>query len=179
MEFFEKLKLLWPSVKPILLPYDGMASQLYVLDVPRAELERVLDHFCRNACSAVIVTLNGFTFEPAEQVPCDIVSRAELLRTRNQSSQSIVRGKFIGGRTIQFWIWPDKSGHLFDAEFVFWADEFFPSDQHDSEHVSSFQLVYSLAEMTRENHPECECVLSASEAGDPREHRDAGWTRFW
>jgi hypothetical protein len=176
MESLENLRSLWPKAKPIVLPFDGMASQAHVLDVPRTQLERVIDQFCRRATEASITTLNGYALE--EPRDCDVVTRAEVLGHSTQSLTNI-RGKFWPDRTIQLFVCPDESGTRFDVEFVFWADEFFPADQDDEAHMASFGLVYSLAEMVREHHQHCECALTASEAGDPRDERAAPWTLFW
>ena len=34
---------LWPEAKRLMLPYEGMASQIYVLDLPIDSLDRALD----------------------------------------------------------------------------------------------------------------------------------------
>ena len=176
METRENLIDLWKHVKPIIFPFDGAASQVYVLDVPRTELERSIDTFCRRAMSASITTLNGYAFGKRQERVCDVTSRAEILRATHQS---IIVGTYYRSRTIQFWIWPNIDNATFDAEFVFFGDEFFGDGKDEEALMTSFGSIYSLAEMVRENHPESECALSAQETGDPRDHRGENWTHFW
>ena len=61
----------------------------------------------------------------------------------------------------------------------FFGDNVFDLSASDDEHMEAFKAIYSLAEMVRENNQECECVLSGSEVGDPREEREKDWTVFW
>jgi hypothetical protein len=174
MESPEALTRLWHSVRPILLPYDGMASQVYVLSVPHTELERVTDEFCKRALSTLVKVLDGFA--PERGLEFNAGNRANIL-TANELS--ILIGNFDGGRSVLFYIWPHDAGATFDAEFVFFADEFFDEKHNEPLLIQSFGLIYSLAEMVRENHPDCECVLSGNEVGDPAEERHEDWTFFW
>ncbi len=176
METLENLISLWPSVKPILLPYEGAASQVYVLDVPQSELERVIDVYCRRAKHASITMLDGYGFKEDEARECDITNRVDILKA---SGQSIISATFTKERYIQFWIWPNKRTGTFDAEFVFFGNDFFKENVSDKGLMKSFNLIYSLAEMVRENSQKSECVLSGSEVGDPREERHESWTVFW
>jgi len=68
---------------------------------------------------------------------------------------------------------------MFDAEFVFFANEFFDENDADTKKRDVFGVIYNLAEAVRQNQPECECALSGSEVGDPREERNEDWTVFW
>ena len=154
---------------------DGAASQVHVLNVPAPELERVIDEFCARATEPVITALNGEFLDPPRQL--DAVSRSELLRF--PTDLTILRGTFQVDKSVCLYICASESGATIDAEYVFWADEFFPPTQDDDTNMNAFGLVYSLAEMTREGHPQCECALSASEANDPRRERDAPWVLFW
>lgn len=176
METLENLIELWPQVKPVLLPYEGSASQIYVLDVPRRELERTLDVFCRRSNPAKISCLDGYSFSANEQLECNIVNRVDVLKA---ASESIILGTLYKEKNIQFWIWPDTEKGTFTAEFVFFVDNVFDLAASDAEHMEAFKAIYSLAEMVRENNQECECVLSGVEVGDPREERDKDWTVFW
>jgi hypothetical protein len=169
------LKSLWLKARRILKPYDGAASQVHVLDVPASELERVIDEFCNRATETVITALNGEALDAPRQL--DAVSRSEMLRF--PIDLTILRGTFQGDRRVFLYVYTSEAGAPIDVEYVFWADEFFPPAQDDNTHMNAFGLVYSLAEMTREGHPNCECALSASETGDPRNERRAPWVLFW
>lgn len=172
----ENLVKLWPRMRSILFPYEGAASQVYVLDVPQRELERTLNAFCSRSKLSLISCLDGYSFEEGKQLECNIANRVDVV---NAVSESIVLGTFCGEKHIQFWIWPDTSKGRFTAEFVFFVDNVFDLSASDKKHIEAFKEIYSLAEMVRENNQDCECVLSGSEVGDPREEREKDWTVFW
>lgn len=142
--------------------------------MPHSELERAIDEFCKRALSASITVLDGFGLDHA--LECNADNRRSILTAE---SQPILVGTFDGGRCVQFWIWPRESGARFDAEIVFFADEFFDKKCDEPLLIQSFGLIYSLAEMVRENHRDCECALSGNEVGDPAEERHEDWTFFW
>ena len=62
---------------------------------------------------------------------------------------------------------------------MFFVDNVFDLSASDKKHIEAFKEIYSLAEMVRENNQDCECVLSGSEVGDPREEREKDWIVFW
>lgn len=169
-------RTLWQRLKPILLPYEGLASQVYVFDIPRSELKRVIEQFCRRALGTKLATLNGFTFQADQRRGCGSESQDMVLEA---TSLSVISGVFHPATTIDLSVWPDEDGESFDAEFVFFSDNLFGAKDSDEQHRASFGLIYSLAEMARQNHPECECAASESEVGDPRDQREEDWTVFW
>lgn len=169
-------RTLWRRLKPILLPYEGLASQVYVFDIPRSELKRVIEQFCRRAKGAKLMTLNGYTFPADQSRGCRPETLDEVLQAK---SLSVISGVFHPAPIINLWVWPDEDGQCFDAEFVFFGDDLFGATDTDEQNCESFSLIYSLAEMARQNHPECECAASESEVGDPRDQRKEDWTVFW
>ncbi|MCR9195603.1 MAG: hypothetical protein NXH88_12775 [Hyphomonas sp.] len=163
-------------MKPILLPYEGSASQVYVFDIPRSELKRVMEQFCRRSMGAKLETLDGYTFPANQSRGCGPENLDEVLEAK---ALSVISGVFHPAPIIDLWVWPDKDDQCFDAEFVFFSDHLFGAKDTDEQQRESFGLVYSLAEMARQNYPECECAVSVAEVGDPRDHRGEDWTVFW
>ena len=162
---------IWAKAKDILLPYEGAASQVYVLDLPDTELFRVASEFCRYAAAARVTTLAGFT-TPFENAPAADDSQLEAIV--QSKAYSIIAGAFAGQQSIQFWVWPKPDSGTWDAEFVFFTDQ-----GSDEDVRAAFEQVHVLAEMARENSPASECVLSGSETGDPREEKGRSWTVWW
>lgn len=162
---------IWIKAKEVLLPYEGTASQVYVLDLPASELFRAAREFCRCAAAARVTTLAGLT-TPFENAPA--ADSRQLEAIVRSKEYSIIAGDFAGQLSIQFWVWPKPDSGTWDAEFVFFAD------QGSGEHVrAAFEQVHMLAEMARENNPASECVLSGSETGNPREEKGRSWTVCW
>lgn len=175
----EKLQKLWEKVEPLLLPYEGSASQLYVLDLPISELERTIDIFRQHADKSIITTLAGYTYPEDKRRLCDDLSKIEILRATSENEYSIITGQLWKERFLNYWIWPDIENHQFDAELVFWADEFFTASMDEEEKINSFGTVLTIAEKFRENSVGCECVLDSYETGNPRDGRDEDHTVFW
>ena len=49
---------LWTKAKDLLLPYDGMASQIYVFGLPLSELGNAIDDFCAAVSNPVVIALD-------------------------------------------------------------------------------------------------------------------------
>lgn len=184
-EHFETVQMensvekLWEKIEPLLLPYEGSASQLYVLDLPISELERTIDTFRQSAHHAVISALDGYTYPDGKRPLCNDISKVDVIRATSKNQHSVLAGTLWKDRSLNYWIWPAFERLTFDAELVFWADEFFNSAMDRSERIVSFRTVHALAEKFRENSPDSECVLSSHETGDPRDGRGQDYTVFW
>jgi len=167
---------IWNEARPLLLPYEGSASQLYVLDVPVSDCGAVVDLFGGFVERLELVALNSYWDEPR---PLTGELRRELLSHTDKSTIHQLQG-FHGEReNVSLYLWLDSESRTFDAEVVFWSDQLFPQPDDDSACVQTFQQYIDLAERIRALSPGSECVLSASEAGDPREGRGKPWTCWW
>lgn len=165
----------WKEIRPLILPYEGGASQIHVLDIPETERARVIDNFAAAADQVTISSLNSYCFG-ATPLEFNASNRSKLLAT---DEFCILRGVFSGNQSIQFWILPDEKAATFDAEFVFFADEFFGDETDQDRLLKSFRTVFDLAEKSRLNHPDCECAFTISEGASPRTGRGESWTHFW
>lgn len=162
-----------------MIPYDGGASQVWVLDVPLVRLESVIGQFSDRALETTVLTLNGYNFGSAENARSYGAIPADLLLPRNQVLQSVLIGTFDASRQIQFWMWPDLEKGTFDAELTFFGDEFFAVGGTDAANMQSFELVYFLAEMMRAEGSHCRCAITPLETADPRNEKDAASMIFW
>ena len=123
-----------------------------------------------------MVTLDDFTDAPRPLTP-DL--RAELLSHVGKSTSHQLRGLRAGRESLAIYLWLDSDSETFDVELVFWSDQLFPQPDDESACLDTFRDYLALAESIRAVSPRSECVLSASETGDPRDHREKSWTHWW
>jgi hypothetical protein len=102
-----------------------------------------------------------------------------MLSHERRSTSHQLQGLHAGRENLAMFLWLDADSGTFDAELVFWADQLFPQPEDDSACFSTFREYLALAESLRSASPASECVLSASETGDPRDDRDKEWTYWW
>ena len=167
---------LWTKAKDLLLPYDGMASQIYVFGLPLSELGNAIDDFCSAVSNPVVIALDR---EWDEGVAVTSEMREVLIASSVNATHHVLKGDWPPCEFLNFWLWTDPSRETFDVELVFWADLLFPTPDDQHACIASFSECVALAETLRRNHRTAECVLSSSELGDPREDRDKPWTLYW
>lgn len=173
------IDVLWSLVKPMLLPYEGGASQIFVLDLPLGSFDGALKQIHQRTTRAVITTLDGNSCSKEDASALDPVTRAQILQGIKNKTQNIISTVFHANLPVDFWIQANEDGKTFDVELVFWADQFFPDESDDTANKKAFAVLLALAEKLREAHPNCECALNGSEVSDPRNDRDKPWTVFW
>lgn len=167
---------LWPKARELLIPYEGMASQIYVLDLPIKDLGSTLDKLSDSVDHPRVITLDG---QAGNLNPLTSELREELIRRSKNSTYHVLQGNWAPGTELSLWLWIDATSTAFDAELVFWSDLLFPDPEDDMACIEAFSKLVELAEAFRDINPGSECVLSASETGDPRDHRNKPWTLFW
>jgi len=167
---------IWSKARRILLPYEGSASQLYVLDVPVSECGAIVDLFTGFVAGPEIVGLDNHWGDPRE-LTAEL--RSELLSHTDRNTTHQLRGVHAGQEDVSLFLWLDSDSRTLDAELVFWSDQLFPQPDEKSACLQKFQSYVDLAESIRAHSPASECVLSASEAGDPRDERGKPWTCWW
>jgi hypothetical protein len=170
---------LWEAVRRLLLPYEGLASQLYVLDLPASALGDCLEIFCDVVDNPTVHCLDGYSFPEDERPEWSSDRKREVLSTTGKDSLNVIGGELSGLRQVMLWIWDVRKRGTFDAELVFWADQFFPDPSSNKACHSAFAEIATIAERIRAIHPGSECAMSASESGDPRDDRDEDWTFLW
>lgn len=167
---------IWSKARRVLLPYEGSASQLYILDVPVSECGAVVDLFAGFVEKPELVGLNSDWDEPR---PMTAELRSQLLSHTDSTTTHQLRGVHAERENVALFLWLDSESRTLDAELVFWSDQLFPQPEEQSACIQSFQPYVDLAERIRARSPASECVLSASEAGDPRDERGKPWTCWW
>ena len=167
---------LWPEAKGLLLPHEGLASQLYVLGLPLDSLGIALTKLSDAVSDAQVVTLDD---ESGHSGHLTNEARSELLSRSKNDTHQILKGDWAPGKELSLWLWLDAAGGTFDAEFVFRADLLFPNPGDEAACIEAFCEIVAVAETFRAINPGSECALSASETGSPRLERDEPWTLFW
>ena len=167
---------LWPDARGLMLPYDGMASQLYVLDLPIDALGIALEKLGNSIANPRVTVLDG---EDGDLAPLTSKMREELCRRSKSSTYHILKGDWAPGGELSIWLWIDATNSLFDVEIVFWADFLFPEPEDEKACIEAFGELVGFAESFRDINSQSECVLSASETGDPRDDRNKPWTLIW
>ena len=169
---------LWPSARPILLPYEGSASQFYVFDLPITSLVEALRLFCERTTGVRVSTLDGYSYPTSEVQAFSPEIEAKIASATQQPTYNVLQAEWHGiPLSLYLWIEPDKN--MFDAEFVFWADHLFPNPDDPDACEMRFTKLIELAESFRSFSPHSECAFTASESGDPRDDRKEPWTLFW
>jgi hypothetical protein len=159
----------WQQARPLLLPYEGSASQLYVLDVPTSALPRALEVLKEEIPSLQTIGADGQAIDvgapPGEPLPW-----------ADPASLSL-RGQGPLAASISIYFLRSDGPDFWDIEFVFWADQLFPRPGDDDACSRSFGNVLRIIERVRSLIPTSRCGLSAREVGDPRSDPRALWLK--
>jgi len=166
---------LWPAAKPLMLPYEGGASQIHIFDLPHQLLQQALDTFSEHVHEPKISTLNGYTFE--DSIGFSDENRSKL--AIQDTPHHVIAGQWRGKFDMSLWLIMDKQSNKFDAELVFWADQLFPQPKDEGACIDVFSSLILFVEGLRSINPEGECALTMSEVADPRDERDEWHTLFW
>jgi hypothetical protein len=155
----------WETVRHLLADWDGGASELFVIDLPKSHFRRVV---------AVIAGLPDLeiTAHPREilEKPEAFDSRwAERLQASSPQPGCYAFRSASGSRE-HLQVYLETAVDLScDVEFVFWNDLTFPTHLSEEELSTRLERLISLAEGTRIGAPDSRCILSTEHNGDPRE----------
>lgn len=170
---------LWRNVAPLLLPYEGQASQIYVLDLPLHVLTRTIYLFRKSVENCRIRTLADISYKKGEALSCDDTNISRVVTGAENNERSVIDGRLPPARSLSLVVWPNASRSCFDVELFFWADEFFDNSINEDHRMKLFGDVLFIAEAFRAATPKSMCVLTQSEAGDPRDDIGRDWAFFW
>jgi len=161
---------LWPSAKDMLLPYDGTARQLYVLDNKSRHLKKVLDLIASQLKIVHVVALDGDGLLGSEDpVELDDAIRRQIAASTDTDTMHGICGLLLPKAPLYADFFIDGSNQSFDVELWFHADLLFPNDMEETDHQETFDKIVNLANAIRDDDASQRCVLTPHEAGDPRE----------
>lgn len=154
----------------MLLPYDGTARQLYVLDNKSRHLKKVLDLIASQLKIVQVVALDGDGLLGSEDpVELDDSIKRKMAASVDSDTMHGICGLLLPKAPIYADFFIDGSNHSFDVELWFHADLLFPDGREDSAHQETFDKIVSLANAIRDDDTSQRCVLTPYEASDPRE----------
>lgn len=166
----------WSDAKPILLPYEGCVSQIYVLDLLHESLPAVIEVFREAVTDPTVGTLDGYTDEPR---PWTDSMRDAILSSIGKSTHHALHGVRLDREWVSLFVWLDAEAGTFDAEIVFRANELFPEPDNDLACAEKLQDYIAWADRLRIDSPGSACVLTERVTGDPRDDRGSPWTCWW
>jgi hypothetical protein len=171
---------LWPSAKEMLLPYDGTARQLYVLDNESRHLKKVLDLIASQLKIVQVVALDGDGLLGSEDpVELDDAVKRKIAASTNTDTMHGICGLLLPKAPLYADFFIDGSNKSFDVELWFHADLLFPNDLEETVHQETFDKIVSLANAIRDDDTAQRCVLTPYEAGDPRKQMDDPQVIVW
>lgn len=130
----------WENARKLMLPYDGGASQIYLLSLPKSDMEHVFLVISRSIVDPIVTQIANVTLEKnlaLSEVVCD-----KMQINKFETGQSTISARIFETANVTFDLWSEKDSETFDLEICFWADEIFPGD--DSENKIRFDYLLSI-----------------------------------
>lgn len=160
---------LWPACRSWLLPYDGSASELFILDLATA---------CATAVADCVETRCRLIRRGEDADPESLQLDVSLSRLANAEVAHIAAVASYFGRPVQLYF-DRRSEGRFDLEIVFWSDIMFPESASESEREQTFHdLVQFAMEICAQG--DGRAVLIGPEwNGDPRPFESSPANVIW
>jgi len=162
-----KAASLWVEAKPLMIPFEGNATTIHILDLPPAFLSRCVDQF--EAVVGRITPHMIASWAYGDDPPTwneDIRSR--VLAPSDDGALHLLVGPFHNG-LLQLHIWAPAPGGLLCLELVFFADDIFPDQHDDGANEQIFGEIVGQVDNIRRDAPGARCLLTPLESCDPRE----------
>ena len=160
----------WENAKKAMLLYDGGASQIHLLSLPKSDIAHVFWVISKSIINPVVTLIANVPLETniaLSEFVCDKVKISQF-----EIGQSTITAKIFESADITFDLWSEKDSETFDLEIWFWADEFFPGD--DTENQTRFYYLLSILKNIIKNGA-IRCVLTPCEASDPLKDLEKGY----
>ena len=114
---------IWKKVKKFLLPYEGTASQIYLLSIPLKEIAHTLQILGQKLQDPVLSKPSGDS--PQVEMSLYDAQQNNLFIDRFFDEPWKVSATIFGSADITFDCWLDEQEKIFDLEAWFWADQLF------------------------------------------------------
>lgn len=159
----------WNQAKKYMLPYEGGASQIHILKLPKASIRNILSVISKRLKEPAVSLISNQPLDTNIDLYKCIHDKA--LIEKFLLGQSTISAKIFDTADITFDVWVEKSLNTFDLEVWFWADQIFTGD--DSLNLKRFNEIVSIIEEIAEEGT-FKCILTPCEAGDPLKNLSAG-----
>jgi hypothetical protein len=163
-------QIIWEKAKKYILPYNGGASQIHILAIPKTNIKHICNVIRKSVNNPKLYLLSS---EPLnEDIELDDAINASDIMKKMQYGQSAIKAKIFKSAEITFDIWFEKSKDTFDLEIWFWADQFFPGEEKLN--YSRFNELLSILSVLSFQGA-YRSILTPCEASDPMEDLKKGY----
>ncbi len=160
----------WQKTKKYMLPYDGGASQIHLLSIPKGNIQRILSIISSSVNKPVISLISNEPLSENISLIEEIMDKVFL--EKFNYGQSTISASIFDIANITFELWAEDTKVTFDLEVWFWADQFFT--ENDSLNLNRFNELLKILKSIV-NELECKCILTPCEASDPLEDLQKGY----
>ena len=164
------LEINWALCKKVFLPYDGMASQIHILDISKTKIEKVLNIMNKTVQNPVVGLVPTGPVDPSWRLEELIVSPQQI--SQIPTGQTTISSRFLDTVELTFDIWAEKASPSFELEIWFWADQLFPGNEQ--ENFQRFERLMSVIQPIVELSSG-KCIATPCEASDPLEDLRKGY----
>jgi len=168
---------LWVEAKPLMIPFEGSATTIHILDLPSELLSDCVDQFeaVVNGITPNVVANWAYGDDPPIW---NEDTRSRVLAPYDDGALHLLVGPFHNG-LLQLHIWAPAPGGLLSLELVIFADDIFPDQHDDRANERVFTELVALVDRIRREAPGARCLLTPFEGCDPREEISKGRGLVW
>ncbi len=99
-------KSIWENAKKYILPYDGGASQIHILSIPKVEIIHFFQVIAKNVHNAEVTLLSSELLE--KNILFTDLTNFHDLSKKIQIGQTTIRAEIFNGSEITFDFWAEK-----------------------------------------------------------------------
>ena len=159
----------WNNAKARMLPFEGLASQIHILDVPKLKLNHVLRTIACETSDAKVSVLAGEILD--KSIELSIFCKELDQCSRVADNQTTINSRMFNESNVTFDFWGNMEDDLFELEVWFWADQLFT--ENDEKNYNVFcSLASFLKRLTVTG--DYQCILTPNEASDPLKDLESG-----
>jgi len=160
----------WMKAKLLMLPFDGGATQVYLLSLSKDDLAHVLKVIAKKVSEPRVKVISSDLLDRS-------IGLSEILQNKAMipemaKGQSTIATKMFNVADVTFDIWSEERTKTFDLEVWFWADQFFLGE--DATDLKRFNELLSILSNIVMKKP-YKCILTPNEASDPLEDLRKGY----
>lgn len=167
---------MWERARDLVVPYDGAATEIFVLGLPTSHLRQILDAGASALGNSHLLVLAGAQPD-AGQPWSQGEAEARILGT-NAESLTIIRGDVFGDADVALHTWHEPTEGC-EVEIVFWNDIAFPASNSAVSHLRSLARLIEIAEALRAGVAGARCALTPEHNGPTVELDDAKHVVWW
>ena len=158
---------IWPVARRIVLSWDDRASEIFIIDLPMQDMDRILEAIAAITSAAVVLRYDGIHLN-SEQ-PLTALMRQKLVERSRVSTVHSLRAKVAQRTNCYFYFWIDAERGRLEIEMVFWNDLSFPAGLSLSKHKAMLGSLLRVAHHIRGENHQSRCILSTEYNSEPRE----------